>query len=101
MYALGRSFCFIYFFFLNSYYSADLIDYSTKNQISDIFPFLIISLIVSFCIWLISFTEWSYIIILIIQIIVGIGLYWFISEKLPIQEYQEVRQLVFSLFKKK
>ncbi|MFR9263287.1 MAG: polysaccharide biosynthesis C-terminal domain-containing protein [Bacteroides cellulosilyticus] len=35
-------------FFLNSYYSADLIDYSTKNQISDIFPFLIISLIVSF-----------------------------------------------------
>ena len=88
-------------FFLNSYYSADLIDYSTKNQISDIFPFLIISLIVSFCIWLISFTEWSYIIILIIQIIVGIGLYWFISEKLPIQEYQEVRQLVFSLFKKK
>ena len=88
-------------FFFNSYYSADLIDYSTKNQISDIFPFLIISLIVSFCIWLISFTEWSYIIILIIQIIVGIGLYWFISEKLPIQEYQEVRQLVFSLFKKK
>ena len=83
------------------HYSADLIDYSTKNQISDIFPFLIISLIVSFCIWLISFTEWSYIIILIIQIIVGIGLYWFISEKLPIQEYQEVRQLVFSLFKKK
>ena len=88
-------------FFLNSYCTAGLIDYSTKNQISDIFPFLIISLIVSFCIWLISFTEWSYIIILIIQIIVGIGLYWFISEKLPIQEYQEVRQLVFSLFKKK
>ena len=88
-------------FFLNSYYSADLNDYSTKNQISDIFPFLIISLIVSFCIWLVSFTEWSYIIILIIQIIVGIGLYWFVSEKLPIQEYQEVRQLVFSLFRKK
>jgi teichuronic acid exporter len=87
-------------FFLNSYYSSEIINYSTKNQIIDILPFLVVSLLVSSCIWFVTLSGWSNIIILSIQLIVGLGLYCSIYKKMNIQEYIEIRKIAFDLLKR-
>ena len=46
-------------YFLNSHYSADLIHYSTMEQIKDVFPVFTVSLIVSTVMWLFSLLDIS------------------------------------------
>ena len=69
-------------FFLNSYYSADLVNYSTIDQIKDILPTLLISLLVALPMWLISLLNISVYVMLPIQCFLGGGLAFFIYEKL-------------------
>ena len=88
-------------YFLNSYYSANLIHYPTGKQIKDILPTFMVSSIVAAAMWGISFWNVSNYILLPIQILVGILLAVFIYERLQLVEYLEVRQLVLSTLKRK
>ncbi len=88
-------------YFLNSYYSANLICYPTKKQIKDILPTLIVSLVVASVMWGFSFLNISVYLLLFIQIFVGVLLTLLIYEKLHLEEYIEVKQLFFSALKRK
>ena len=88
-------------YFLNSYYSADLIDYPTKEQIKDILPTFLVSFVTATVMWsltLLSLSNWF---LLPLQCLLGIALAVFIYECLHLPEYVEVKQLAFSILRRK
>lgn len=80
-------------YLLNSYYSADLIRYPTKEQIMDILPFLLISLCVSGLVWCITFLEWNNWITIILQVGAGTFLTIGIYEMMNQPDYRELKQI--------
>lgn len=88
-------------YFLNSYYSARLIDYPTMDQLKDILPTFLTSFIVAFFMWCISLLDWSFYLLLPLQLFLGILLIAFIYEKVKLPEYLELKQLAVSLLKQK
>lgn len=88
-------------YFINSYYSAKLIHYPTKEQIKDILPTFVISLTTASVMWGLSFWDISVYVLLPIQILTGALLALFIYEKLKLDEYLEIKQLLFSILKRK
>ena len=87
-------------YFLNSYYSADMIRYSTKDQIKDILPFLLISVCVSGLVWCITFLDWNNWITIILQIGSGALLTIGIYEMMKQADYREVKQIAFNFLGK-
>lgn len=81
-------------FFLNSYYSEKLFNYGAKKQLKDVLPILVISFLISFAMWLISFISLPIIFILLIQISFGLILYIITFEKLKLKEYIEIKSLL-------
>ncbi len=88
-------------YFLNSYYSAGLIDYPTIDQLKDILPTFLTSLTVAFIMWCVSLLDWSVYLLLPTQLVLGILLAFFIYEKIKLPEYLELKQLGISLLKRK
>lgn len=88
-------------YFLNSYYSAGLIDYPTIDQIKDILPTFLISFIVASFMWCFSLLNVSVYLILPIQLLLGISFSFLIYEKIKLPEYLELKQLGISLLKQK
>lgn len=88
-------------YFLNSYYSAGLINYSTKDQLKDLMPTFLVSFLVAFLMWSLSFFILSVYLLLPIQLLFGIILAYFIYEKAKLPEYLEFKQLGLSLLKRK
>lgn len=87
-------------YFLNSYYSAKLIDYSALTQIKDILPAFLVALSVAFAMWCITLFNFQNSILLLLQCLTGgiisIGLY----ELLKLPEYLELKQIILSSIKK-
>ena len=88
-------------YFLNSYYSANLINYPTGEQIKDILPTFLTSFVVAAFMWSVSFWNISVYALLPIQLFAGILLALFIYEKWHRDEYLEVKQLVLSVLKRR
>jgi len=88
-------------YFLNSHYSADLIRYSTIEQIKDVLPVFAVSLTIAAVMWLFSLLDISVYIQLPIQIIVGLTLAFAVYERLRLPEYLEVKRLGLSALHKK
>lgn len=88
-------------YFLNSYYSAGLIHYPTKEQLKDVFPTFSVSLIVAAVMWSLSFLDVSVYIQLSIQIAVGLILAFVFYEKLQLSEYLEAKRMLLSIVLKK
>lgn len=87
-------------YFLNSYYSADLVDYPTREQITDWLPTFLVSLLVSAAMWSLSLTALPYPLLLPLQCVAGLALAILIYERLRLPEYMEVRQLALSAFRR-
>ena len=87
-------------FFLNSYYSADLIGYPTLRQIRDVLPTFLVSFMVAGCMWGLSFLPLSNYIILPLQLVVGLALAYLIYERIQLPEYMEIRGMALSIFRK-
>ena len=88
-------------YFLNSYYSANLIKYPTKEQVKDILPTFLVSFTTAAAMWSLTLLPLSNWLLLPLQCLLGIILAVFIYERLNLPEYVEVKQLAFSLFRKK
>lgn len=88
-------------FYLNSYYSAPLINYSSIKQLMDILPSFLVSLFVSFIMWLITFLDIPNIFILIIQCVIGAILFIVINEYTSFSEYVEIKNIIKHKFFKK
>jgi len=88
-------------YFINSYFSAELLAYSTKEQIKDIMPIFIVSIIMGIIVYLSGvILANNYLKKLIIQIIIGSLSYIGISKIAKIEELNTVYDLVDSLLKK-
>lgn len=83
-------------FFLNGWYSGELVGYSTWQQVKDLLPVYIISLGVSGCVWLITLTDWSAWLQISVQLftaaILYVGIYR--AERQP--EFMEVWNIAIS-----
>jgi O-antigen/teichoic acid export membrane protein len=84
-------------YLLNSYYSANLIHYSTWSQICDIIPSFIVSAIVTLIIWPMTLLNVPLIILLLIQCVACLFLYYIFFEKSRLPEYLEIKNLVINL----
>jgi len=96
---LGSVFTSFVSFFLNSYYSGRLIQYSTRQQIYDILPIFLISFLVSSIMYIITFLNFSNTLTILIQCIIGFLLYIGIYERINLSSYNELKQMVLQLIK--
>ena len=81
-------------YFLNSYYSAKIMDYSSKNQLLDILPLLAVSLVVSLLVWSITFFEWNHWLTIILQVSVGALLTIGFYEVTKQENYLEMKEII-------
>lgn len=87
-------------YFINAHYSAGLIDYPVSEQVKDILPSLLVSLLVAGVMWSITLLDFNNYLTLFIQLITGIFLAIVIYEKLNSEEYIELKSLSLSTIRK-
>ncbi len=88
-------------YFLNAYYSLRLINYSIKEQISDIYPYLICSVFMALIVWLLAyFTDMKLIFLVISQIFIGVVFYLGLCFILKLDAFKEFIDLSKKIFSK-
>jgi teichuronic acid exporter len=89
-------------YYLNSYWSGKLIDYSALQQVKDIFPSFLLAIIVNFLVYFSGYlVKLANPLILIIQILFGALLTIGISEIIHFEDYRYIRKIIFEkLFKR-
>lgn len=91
----------IFSFFLNSYYTGKMLDYTSRQQIKDVLPSLAIASIMAIVVYLISFIDIVPVLQLAIQLIVGSFIVIFLSELFKLQEFAELKGIVLNFVKRK
>ncbi len=82
-------------YFINSYYSGRLINYTVREQIADIMPSLLLALGVSLIVWSLTlFPDIHHITLLLIQLIVLLVLTVVLSKVLKLRGYIEIRNII-------
>lgn len=87
-------------FFLNSYYTGKQLKYSSWMQIKDVAPSYGIGLLIAVSVFFFKYLPISYFIILPIQIVVGVGVFFFVCEKTQLDEYREVKSIAVQYLSK-
>ena len=87
-------------FYLNSYYSGKLLGYSSWMQLKDIAPSYGIASAVAFSVFFLKYLPITYWLTLPIQIIVGISVFFLISNNTKMEEYREVIDMFQQYLKK-
>jgi O-antigen/teichoic acid export membrane protein len=87
-------------YFLNSYYSSDLIHYSTKEQLADILPLFLVAALVSLLAWSITVLHLNHWLTLTLQIITCASLTVGIYEAVRHPDYRELKQIVLLTVRK-
>jgi len=96
---LGMWFNTIVAYYINSYYSGRLINYSMRDQISDIVPYLILAIFMGGTVYIAGYLmPWGYLVKLILQILLGGFVIILISEFFKIDAYIYMREIVFNKF---
>jgi len=85
---------------LYTYYTKKYFDYSWKDQLKDISPSIVLSLVIGAIVYSISFLNISHILILLIQLSLGFLLLITICELLKVKEYDYIKQIILSKIKK-
>ena len=81
-------------YFLNSYYSGKVLGYSSWMQIKDIAPSYGIATIVALSVWFLKYLPLSNWIILPIQVLVGVLVFFACCKLAKSPEYEEAKQLL-------
>lgn len=87
-------------FVLNSYYSGRFLGYSTRAQLKDILPSLLISMAVALPVFGLSFLSLNPYILLPIQLIVGGGIAFALLEWTNLDEYRELKSIALPVVNK-
>lgn len=82
-------------FALNSYYSGNLIKYSTIQQLKDILPSFMVSVSISFLLWLAVYFLGDALWVLILQCLVGVIFTILTYQLLKNKDFLELKDLVF------
>lgn len=80
-------------FFLNSYYTGKRLGYSSWMQLKDIAPSFGIAFLISASVYFFKYLPVSNGIILPIQIVVGVAVFFAVCEKTKLEEYVEVKDM--------
>jgi len=88
-------------YFLNSYYSGELINYSAWAQIKDVFPAFLVSFFVATVMWLVTLLGYSIWLTLPLQCAIGLIIVFLIYEKIKLPEYLELKEIALSALKRK
>lgn len=86
-------------YFLNSHYSGKFIGYSSWEQIKDVAPSYALAFAIAMGVYFFKYLTISYWIVLPIQIVMGITLFFLLNESLKIKEYKELKSIVISYIK--
>ena len=86
---------------ITHYKVRELLNYGYRELLQDIFPALIMSTIMAFCIFFISKIHLNAVILLIIQIITGALIYWFLSYITHNRNYNVVKQYILEKISQK
>lgn len=87
-------------FFLNSYYTGKLLNYSSWKQIMDVAPSYLIGVVIFGAVWFFKYLPISYWVILPIQLIVGIVVFFVVCELTKREEYIEIKGIALNAIKK-
>lgn len=88
-------------YYLNAYYSKELLDYSVGEQVKDVLPSFLIALVVAIPVWFLGLIPVKPFFLLLIQLSVGVLLTIIINEKVKLPEYQELKGIALSVVSKK
>ncbi len=82
-------------YYINSYYSGKFINYRMLEQVMDILPSLIISIVSAAIVFLIGkVLPFAYSVILVIQIISGVFIFLLICEITKVEAYKAIKEIV-------
>lgn len=87
-------------FFLNSFYTGKRLGYSSWMQLKDIAPSYGVAFLVALSVYFFKYLPISNWIILPIQIVIGIAVFFAVCEKIKQEEYVEVKDMVKQYFSK-
>lgn len=81
-------------FFLNTYHTGKMLGYSSWTQLKDIAPSYCLAFLVALSVYFFKYLPISYWIILPLQIITGVAVFFVICESIKMSEYLEVKDIV-------
>ena len=87
-------------FFLNSYYSGKMLGYSSWMQLKDIAPSYGLALIIALSVYFLKFLPLSYWVILPMQIVLGMVVFFIVVLSTKMPEYKEVKNIVIPMISK-
>lgn len=97
---LGSVFTGIIAFFLNSFYSGQMIGYSSLMQLKDIAPSYGLAFLIAISVYFLKYLPFSYWIIFPIQLVVGVAVFFIVCNITQMEEYIDVKNLLVPLIKK-
>ncbi len=81
-------------YFLNSYYSGRLVGYSSWSQIKDIAPSYGVATIIALSMYFFKYLPLSNWIILPLQLVVGVSVFFIICHLFRINEFEEIKTII-------
>lgn len=88
-------------FFINSFYSFRLVKYSSLEQIKDLMPSFLSALCIAVCMFVITLSGFPLWVILALQIVTGIAMFFAIHELIRLPEYLSIKEFVLTFVKLK
>lgn len=87
-------------YLLNSYYSGKLLGYSSWMQLKDVTPSYGLACLIAVSVWFLKYLPLSYWIILPIQIVVGITVFFAACKFTKMREYEDAKELLVPIISK-
>lgn len=87
-------------YFLNSYFPGKQLGYTSWMQLKDIAPSYGLASLVAISVWFLKYLPLSNWIILPIQVLVGVGVFFTFCKITKIKEYEDAKQLLIPFVKK-
>ena len=98
---IGSVFTGFFAYYLNAYYSGPFLNYSIWQQVKDIFPSFGVAITMAIIVYSLSFLPWSPFVLLPFQIVVGAIITITLCHLLQLEEYIELKNIVFAYINKK
>lgn len=87
-------------YFLNSYYTGKKLGYTSWMQLKDVAPSYGIAIVIALMVYFLKYLPFSYWVILPIQVLIGVFVFFLLVEKTNRPEYVELKRILISYFTK-
>lgn len=87
-------------FFLNTYYTGKKLGYSSWKQLKDVAPSYGVALVIALAVYFLKYLPLSHWIVLPMQIIVGVIVFFIVCETTKLSEYLEIKNIALSTINK-